>query len=109
MKKCQYTSLIETTLFQCRSYKRWRHINIDKTMFQPCMAADAYSGEFVLRFCLLGAFHFFIYIKLYLLKEALLKHLNKKSSFISHISLWFKTKNIDGYSKTHLILERRTM
>ena len=28
-------------------------------MFQPCVAAEAYSGEFVLRLCLLGAMHLF--------------------------------------------------
>ena len=27
------SSLIESTLFQCRSYQPWRHINIDQTMF----------------------------------------------------------------------------
>ena len=37
-------------------------INGDHTMFQPWMVAEAYSGEFVLRLCLLGAFHCFIHI-----------------------------------------------
>ena len=35
----QYTSLIETTLFQCRSQKHWCYINIDQMMLQPCMDA----------------------------------------------------------------------
>ena len=59
MRHEKNTSLIETTLFQCRSHKHWRRINVDQTMLQPCMPAKSYSGEFVLRLCLLGAFNFF--------------------------------------------------
>ena len=57
-----YARLIETMLLQCRSYNHWRLINIDQTMFQPCMAAEAFSWEFVLRICLLGAFLFHSYL-----------------------------------------------
>ena len=32
-KNRQYMSLIETTLFQLRSYKHWRRINVDQKMF----------------------------------------------------------------------------
>ena len=65
MKNRQYTSLIDTTLFQCRCYRHWRCINVDQTMFQHCMTLEEYAGEF----CLLGAFHF-LSIFIYLLIEA---------------------------------------
>ena len=61
-KPRQYTSLIETTMFQFRSYEHWHHINVDQTMLQCCMSAWEHSREFVLRFCLLEAFKFFIHI-----------------------------------------------
>ena len=56
---------IEITLFQCRSYKHLRSINVDPTMFQPRMSTGAYcvcvcvcvcgGGGDILRICLLEA------------------------------------------------------
>ena len=83
----------------------WRHINVDKTMFQPFMVTEAYSEEFVLRFRLFGAFHIVLYPYL-LINRNLLRHVYKYcSSFISRILVWLKRENIDIYSKTHPILE----
>ena len=67
MKNRQYTSLIETRLFQCRSYTHWRRINVDQAMFQPCILPKImFAGSFS-----------FLSISVYLLIETLLRHVYK--------------------------------
>ena len=105
----QYTSLIETTLFQCRSYKHWRHINIDHTMLQPCMSTEVYSGEFVLRSCLLRAFHFYPYLFNNSSKFYLDMQINILSSDIVHKFVWLKTRKHRHIYLSIPILKRRTM
>ena len=76
-----------------------RRIYVDHTVFQSCMPAEAYSGEFVQRLCLLGVFHFLTISDF--LVEALLRHVNKKNlPLFPKYWFGFKPENIDIYTDT---------
>ena len=76
---------------------------LTRRYFNPAWHLMRISGEFVIRFCLLGAFLFFSY---YLLIEALSGQLIKQFFLLlfPRISVWLKKENIDRYIKTHPIL-----
>ena len=67
-------------------------MNGDQTRFHSCMSGETYSGEFVIRYCLLGGFifhpylhieHVFLYIIAY--KHGYVKGVKKVRSALHHI------------------------
>ena len=60
-------------------------------MFQPCMPAVVYSGEFVLRLCLLEAYKF---IHICSLIEALLRQSNKYFLFFCFPHIGLMTRDL---------------